>query len=205
MNASAPPLDRSIAFALLAAGRGSRFGGGKIDAMLGAKPVWRWAADTADAAGFATRILIVGEDDRGAGTVGDGWSIAVNPDPQAGVAGSIKLACSHAAKHRRLVIALADMPFVERKHFRALALADGVAFTRYPSGQDGVPAAFPRDDFGKLETLEGDRGAASLPWGAGRASISPRASESLIDIDTREQLEMARAMLSARPADDVSG
>lgn len=200
MSVSAPPLDPSVTFALLAAGSSTRFGdSGKLDAVLGHKPLWRWAAEAAVAAGFMTRMLIVSSDLKGsASAVSEGWSIAVNPDPAAGISGSIKLACAQAAACKRLVIALADMPFVESDHLRILALGNGVSFTRYPSGRDGVPAAFPRTTFAVLRTLQGDRGAASHPWDLNISSIKPRSPDSLIDVDTPEQLERAGAILAAR-------
>ena len=193
MNGSVPPLDPSIAFALLAAGGAMRFGGGKLDARLGGRPLWRWAADTAERAGFTTRILILGEAPEPRAPAPEGWSVVFNPDSHCGIASSIRTACAAAAASRRLVIGLGDMPLVERNHLRALALAEGVAFTRYPAGGEGVPAGFPRDAFPRLGELEGDRGAASLDWGPRRIAISPGSPGSLLDIDTPEDLDRARA------------
>ncbi len=197
MNASAPPLDPSIAFALLAAGRSQRFGGGKLEAVLNGKPLWRWAADTAEVAGFATRFLIVPAPPKPE-TAAEGWTIAVNANADAGIATSISLACSLATDCRRVVIGLADMPFVEPDHLRVLAMAEGVAFTRYPSCREGVPASFPREAFARLANLQGDRGAATIDWAADRAAIAPTSPASLIDIDTPQDLERARAQLMAR-------
>jgi molybdenum cofactor cytidylyltransferase len=198
MNAFVPALDPSIAFALLAAGGATRFGGGKLDAMLCAKPLWRWAADTAETAGFATRVLIVGGHSRLEAPVPAGWSVVSNPNAQSGIASSIRAACSAAAGCRRLVIGLGDMPLIERDHLRALALAEGVVFTRYSSDREGVPAGFSRNAFTKLAHLEGDHGAASLDWGPGRIAISPRSPDSLLDIDTPQDLDRARVQIMAR-------
>lgn len=194
MSASAPPLDPSIAFALLAAGRSKRFGGGKLQAMLGDKPLWRWAADTAEAAGFVTRFLIVAEPPL---PEAEGWRIAVNSDADIGIATSIALACSLARGCRKLVFGLADMPLVEPAHLRALAMANGVAFTCYPSGGEGVPAGFPSAAFASLGSLQGDRGAAGMDWGVDKITVAPASPDSLLDIDTPQNLERARARLRA--------
>ncbi len=186
-------------FAMLAAGGAARFGGGKLARTLVDKPLWHWVADTAAAAGFVQRICIVRDGWAPAREMQAlGWSVVVNPDAEAGIASSLKLACTAAVACRRLVIALADMPFITSDHFRTLALSEGVAFTRYPSGRFGVPAAFPHDAFRKLAMLEGDRGATSINWGPGRAAIAPASPEALIDIDTPDDLVRAHTMLARR-------
>ena len=199
MSDSAPSLEPSIMFAMLAAGGATRFGGGKLTRTLADKPLWQWAANTAVVAGFIQRICIVRDDSAPAREMQAlGWSVIVNPDAQAGIASSIKLACSAAAACRRLVIALADMPFITSDHLRALAVSNEAAFTRYPSGHIGVPAAFPQQAFRKLSLLEGDRGAAGLDWGPGMVAIAPSSPDTLIDVDTPDDLNCARAMLARR-------
>ena len=192
-SASAPPLDHSIAFALLAAGGAERFGGGKLRADLGGRPLWRWAADSAEVAGFVTRFLITSEADapllEGAA---EGWSVHVNHHAHEGMASSIRAAGQLAAPCARLVIGLADMPFVEPAHLRELALGTGVAFTRYPAGREGVPAAFPTACFAALEKLRGDRGAAALDWNADRTALPPPTPETLFDVDILADLDQAR-------------
>ncbi len=186
-------------FALLAAGGATRFGGAKLDQTLGGKPLWRWSADAAAAAGFGPGICIVREDWASACELQTlGWSVLVNPDAGTGIASSIKLAVAASEKCQRLVIALADMPFVTSDHLRQLAASDEVAFTRYPSGRLGVPAAFPRDAFAKLGTLYGDRGAASLDWGLNVVAITPASQDTLIDVDTPDDLLRAQTILERR-------
>lgn len=188
-------LDPSIAFALLAAGRSSRFGGNKLAMDLGGKPLWHWAAEAAEAAGFLTRFLIVPPSPIAA-MARDGWTVATNPDAATGMASSISCAATLAARHRRLVIGLADMPFVGTALLRKLALADGPAFTRYPLGKDGVPAAFPADLLPRLHQLEGDEGAARLDWGSTRESVVPVMPAETIDLDTPADLQRARAHMA---------
>lgn len=186
-------------FALLAAGGATRFGGEKLATNLADKPVWSWAVNAAAAAGFIDRICIVREDWAPAREMQAlGWSVVVNPEADTGMASSIKLACTAAGVCRRLVISLADMPFVTSDHLRILALAEGVAFTRYPSGKIGVPAAFPRDVLRKLATLQGDRGAAGLDWGSDLTTVTPDSPDTLIDVDTPDDLARASALLARR-------
>ena len=199
-SGSAPPLDRSIAFALLASGGARRFGGGKLFADLGGRPLWRWATDTAEVAGFGPRFLIASERDAPVWEhEAEGWTICVNRDAAEGIASSIRAACRVAAQCRRLVIGLADMPFVDPAHLRTLASAKGAAFTRYPSGREGVPAAFPSDCFAALDELRGDRGAAALSWAGRRAILQPPSQHTLFDVDTAEDLDRARGLVRLTP------
>ena len=197
-NACAPSLDASIAFALLAAGSADRFGSRKLLADLGGRPLWRWAAANAERAGFKTRLLIVpascywSESDRA-----DGWSLCVNSAPEEGMASSIRVACEAAGSCHRLVIALADMPFIEPSHLRRLAVSEHAVFTRYPNGRNGVPASFPRARFGSLATIQGDRGAGALAWAENAASMAPASHVSLMDIDTANDLARARKLIDA--------
>lgn len=197
MNGCAPNSDRRVAFALLAAGRGVRFGAGKLGADLCGRPLWRWAADSAMSAGF-DMLHVVTNDPAIAGDCGAlGWSVHPNPAAGSGIASSIRIAAMAAAQADVLIVALADMPFIEPGHLRALAGAGGVAFTRQPDGGWGVPAVFPRAAGERLAALEGDRGAASLDW-PGAEAIDAPSPRALFDVDTPDELRRARELALGR-------
>lgn len=185
--------DPQPAFALLAAGSGQRFGGRKLTADLGGKPLWRWAADSAVSAGLR-ELHIVTNDMQIAHQAGAiGWSVHSNDAVDEGVASSIRIAVRAAASASSLVVALADMPFIEPAHFLRLASTTGVAFTAQPDGRAGVPAAFSSINYAKLAALTGNRGAAGLSWPG--STILPAASpDSVFDVDTAADLEQARAI-----------
>lgn len=191
----APALPPSIALVLLAAGSGSRFGGAKQVALLAGRPLWTHAAAAAEAAGFATRIIVVPE---GLPIEAAGWRTVVNAQAASGIASSIAAGLGAAGEAERVVFALADMPWVDDGHLRALALARGVVFTAQPDGRRGIPAAFPRDAFARLLTLSGDRGAAALDWPA--STTLAAASASLRDIDTPPDLARAEGAHMRKPA-----
>ncbi|WP_066553311.1 nucleotidyltransferase family protein [Croceicoccus bisphenolivorans] len=187
---NAPPLPPSIAFVLLAAGRGERFGGRKTTALLGDIPLWRHAASAADAAGFSNRIVVMREE--GAFGPLDEWNACINADANAGIASTIRAGIAAAGEAERIVFALADMPFVEPAHLRALAIGDGVIFTAQADGGKGIPAAFPRASFARLCQLSGDRGAGAITWPA-FTLLEPADPSSLRDIDTLADLQAARS------------
>ena len=167
-------------------------GWGKLGAKIGAIPLIRWSAEAANRAGFRTRVLIVASASApDYGLDSEGWEIVVNSEAETGLASSIRAAASHACNRDRLVLGLADMPFISAGHLRRIATAKGVIFTRYPSGRNGVPAGFDRPDLNRLQAVQGDAGAATLGWTGANAILPPTENE-LFDVDTPQDLEVAR-------------
>lgn len=196
-NASAPLSDSRVSFALLAAGRGRRYGPGKLTADLCGRPVWRWAVDSACEAGFADIRVVTNDPHIAADCARRGWEMVANPDAETGIASSLRLAAWGASPDGTAIIALADMPFIEPAHLRHLATTGTTAFTRYPEGHAGVPAAFTAEDRQRLFALTGDRGAASLEWPDAKF-VAPPSAASLLDIDTPATLVRAREIAIRR-------
>ncbi len=197
MSNCTPPLDPDIAIVLLAAGRARRFGGDKLSAPCAGMALALWAMRAAGEAGFATRLIVV-QSPAPAFAVADGWTIVENPAPEDGLASSLRMGVRAAASARRIVVALADMPLIEARHLRALALADGSVFTAYPGWRAGVPAAFPVAIFPRLLSLEGDRGAMAIAAAIAHTTLDPDDPRSLIDVDTPAALAAASAQLARR-------
>lgn len=196
-NASAPLSERPVSFALLAAGRGQRYGAGKLTADLCGRPVWRWAVDSACAAGIADIRVVTNDPRIAADCARQGWEAVANPHADTGIASSLRLAARGGAPDGTVIVALADMPFVEAAHLRRLAAMGRTAFTRYPSSHAGVPAAFTPEGRQRLSALTGDRGAASLDWPDAEI-VPPPSATSLLDIDTPAALDRAREVALRR-------
>ncbi len=188
--------DDGAAIALLAAGQGRRFGGAKLDAECAGRPLGSWAARCAEAAGFARRIVVVG--DPPPAFVGDldGWTVVANPDAASGLSSSVRRAAGSAGASTRLVIALADMPLLRPAHLARLRACAGIAFTAYPDGGRGVPAGFPRRCFDRLAQLR--TGAAEAEWGEDAALVAPEHAGDLGDVDRPEDLARVALLLNAR-------
>lgn len=172
--------------ALLAAGSATRFGGGKLDAPLRGKPLGAWALDRARAAGWPLMVIA------GAKTPGFAQDCAIltNPDAARGMGTSIRLAARAAreAGAQRLLVMLADMPFVSEETLGALADAPRTAACAYPDGTMGPPACFTANLYPLLEGLPPDKGAQGvLRQVVDLVRITPPPQE-LADIDTREDL-----------------
>jgi molybdenum cofactor cytidylyltransferase len=179
-----------VAGVLLAAGRGTRFGGNKLEAMLGGRMLGLHAAQTLAELGCGYRFAV--HDPRNAALAtalsGEGFALIDNQTPEAGLSHSLALAAraAQATAAELLLVCLADMPFVTADHLRAVidAGVDNVV-TSAVGDAHMPPALFPRNLWATLAELTGDQGARALLRGAiavgGTAAI-------LADIDTRADL-----------------
>lgn len=190
--------ERGVLVALLAAGQATRFGGGKLDADCGGKPLGMWAVEAAEEVQFATRMIVVPGHIPAFANDLKGWRLTLNPAPDEGLAGSVRIAAREARGYARLVVALADMPLIEAAHLRAIANSDTIAFTAYPEGRRGVPAGFPARCFETLADLTGS--AAQQDWDENVTLLAPASSAALIDVDTPEDLSRVESLLAAKDA-----
>lgn len=188
--------DGALLIAVLAAGGATRFGGGKLDAVLAGKAVGQWVLDAVAAAGLEPGVIVVGANVP-AFAAASAWPLLVNQRAGDGLGTSLALAAA-AAQGRALLVLLADMPLVDPAHLRALAAADGSAATRYPGGKAGVPALIGPALLAELAALAGDAGAgALLSTRADVALLDPPAGM-LLDVDTAADLARAEAGLKGR-------
>lgn len=181
------------AVAVLAAGLGKRFGGDKLEATCAGKPLGRWAIEAVEAAELGPGTIITGPEWV---TFAEGWTRAINPEPEAGLGSSLALAARLALGRgtESLLILLADMPLVTPVHLRDLAARAAPAATRYPEGHAGVPALLDRALLVRAAGLTGDRGAGALLLGVALLDPPPG---TLRDVDTPEDLaEVERQLLT---------
>jgi len=186
----------TTALVLLAAGRGTRFGGRKLAATLGERPLAHHSASVFTAFPFARRYVIGGYDTPRLEDFGF-RHLALDP-PGAPISQSIRIAAMAAmdAGVDAMLIALADMPLVPAIHIRDLLAAfDGDRMATRVAGTVLPPAIFGRGHFVDLTRLEGDRGAGRL---LRDAPTVPLAEEDALDVDTWEDLERARVLLAER-------
>ena len=176
--------------AVLAAGRASRFGGGKLDADLGGRPVGQWVLDAVAAAGLAPGVIVVPAAVPGFADAAPGWGLLPNPRAAAGLGTSVSAAAQEAARRgaARLLVLLADMPLLDPGHVRALFESAAPAATRYPRDTPGVPVVLPADLFPELAGITGDRGAAAVLRGRADVTLVDPPPGMLADIDRPEDL-----------------
>lgn len=181
--------------AVLAAGLGTRFGGGKLDADCAGKPLGRWALEAVVAAGLAPGIVVVGPRAPGF-ALASGWALLTNPHPAGGLGGSVALAAEAALmQHRDLLLLLADMPLVAPDYLRQFTAQAGASATRYPDGRAGVPAKLQLSALPEIARLAGERGAARLLAGMDGLKLLDPPAEMLADVDNPQDLATVAALL----------
>lgn len=180
---SAEPAGRPaahLAAVVLAAGAGTRFGGGKVRALLDGRPLVAHVLAAARAAGVGRLVLVLGRDavDVRASLLSDdpgalaGILVAVNPAPERGMASSLRVGLAAAAAApppAGVVILLGDQPRVRPGVVAALGAAataaspDALAVA--PAyADDGAPnpvVVLPAG-WAAAAALDGDRGLGPL-------------------------------------------
>jgi molybdenum cofactor cytidylyltransferase len=180
----------NITAVLLAAGRGTRFGGNKLEAMLGDAMLGLHAARTLAAMDFGALFAVHDPAHTKLATAlrAEGFTLIDNDAPDAGLSHSLALATAAAlaTDADAMLICLADMPFVTTDHLRTLIGVGGNRVVASATGDARMPPAlFPRAFWPTLATLSGDAGARTILRGAITVQAAP---DMLADIDTRADL-----------------
>lgn len=177
------------AILLLAAGAGRRFGGSKLLADAGGRPLLRHATDLALQLHAQPRVVLGADAERLRPLLPDGVVPIIHPGWAEGLGSSL------AAGIRALpddcpgvLVLLADQPALRVATLRELIARwqrdpAQVCCARY-AGQPGVPALFPRRLFDELAALSGDRGAKPILRREADSEQQFDMPEAGIDIDT---------------------
>ena len=155
---------------LLAAGRGSRFGGNKLEAMLGDTMLGLHAARTLVGTGCGHLFAVHNPAHAAlaAALIGEEFTLIDNQNADAGLSHSLALAAKAAltTDASALLICLADMPLVTGDHLSSLLAAHRAhpdwIIASQADGTRSPPAIFPRAMWGMLASLDGDAGARGL-------------------------------------------
>lgn len=182
--------------AVLGAGAASRMGGGKLGRDLGGRPLGMWALSAAQALKAGVILVAPPQAPTWLDCSGQDVEVITNPQAASGMASSLMLAAQVAIQRQagRLLVMLADMPFVRTETLSALldrTLPDEVTACRYRDGRLGPPACFGGERLSALASLSGDAGARYLLNQPGFAKSIGVAKTELLDIDTIQDLERA--------------
>lgn len=200
-----------LAALVLAAGTASRFGGGKVRALLGGRPLLAYVLAAARAAGAERTVVVLGrdaEDVRSALLADDaaafrGVLIAVNPAPERGLASSLRLGLAAAAHPSPaggsvaagVLVLLGDQPRVRPDVIRALVEAAAAAspdtiavVPAYAADGAPNPVLLLRAGLALGRDAEGDRGLGPLLAAAPGRVVRVAVAGSNPDVDTPADL-----------------
>ena len=182
----------SVAVAVLAAGRGVRFGGDIPKPLLpfaGSTLVTR-SLQTAQASGLAPVVCVV-SDDRVAAAAPAGIEVARNAAPERGIASSLHAALILLRAYSEVdavVIGLADQPLVGAEAYRRVAASDAPLAVATYGGENGNPVRIARTLWGEALALDGDEGARVLVRRHGAVKVVCDGTGEPTDVDTPEDL-----------------
>jgi molybdenum cofactor cytidylyltransferase len=183
-----------VAIVILAAGHARRFGSDKLMADLDGAPMGVRAARVLLGIPAAAHFAVCQPKAAIALHYADlGYTRVENSNADLGLSASLHLAVAAAAKTKAqaLLIALADMPFIDAAHIRALiAACDGAIIASSDGGQSMPPAIFPRANWPLLLEAQGDAGARHI---LARARNLAAPIGSLRDIDTPYDLAASKS------------
>lgn len=209
------------AIVLVASGLSRRFGRqDKMLAQLGGQPLVEHAARAITDLHPITRVAVCPANRPAIGErLIDRFVIAVNKKPKDGLGHSIALGAQVALQFKpdAIMVCMGDMPFVEPWLLDALTrrLAEGGADIVHAGASNRLhpPTVFGRNCFDRLASLDGDDGAKSLMRASDLRVVAFAApAPVLLDVDTREDLDLAQRQLAIRvrhyatqPNEDDSG
>lgn len=191
---SAPP---RVGAVVLAAGAGSRFGGGKLLASLDGRPILQHVLDRVAAAGLAQTVVVMGADQDAveASMAWRGEDRVRNPDPGRGLSSSVRLGVEALDPDiDRALIVLGDQPSLPDGVIEALVAQPSdpgrpIVVPVYQGDRGRNPVLLDRAAFVDATAgLHGDRGLG--PWIAEHAELVrevPVAGANP-DVDTRDDL-----------------
>lgn len=154
---------------VLAAGRGTRFGGPKVTALLRGTPVVRHVVDRLQEGGLAPIVVVCAPGDASvrAAVDGSGVTLVENPVRDEGLSASLRLGVeSLPGTVDGFVVALGDQPLIDPEVIRRMlgAWRDSNAAAVVPEYLDGRgnPVLFDNTMRRHLVALTGDAGARDL-------------------------------------------
>ena len=189
-----------IAAIILAAGASRRLGEPKqlvrLDNTESGETLLERAVRTAREAALSPIIVVLGADHPlilARSSLGDAVPV-INDQWQEGMASSIRLGIRTcrliAGSAEGILLMSCDQPAVTAQHLGLLTSRATIAASEY-AGRKGIPAYFPAAHYETLLALHGDTGARDLL----REAYCVKLPHGELDIDTRANLERARALI----------
>lgn len=187
-----------VAAIVLAAGTGSRFGGGKLLARLDGRPILQHVLDALAEAGIEDPFVVLGDDAEALEAVVN-WRAARrarNPDPDRGLAGSLRIGWRAATRAARspaaVLVVLGDQPRLAPAVIRALVAqprdpARPVVIARHADGARN-PVRLEPEAASLVEAATGDRGLGPLIDAHPELVREIEVAASNPDVDAREDL-----------------
>ncbi len=184
-----------IGLILMASGAGSRFGGNKLFADVGGRPLVDRAMDAYPPALFSRATVVSCYPALLTLAEAKGYHTKLNQWSDEGISASIRLGMEEMAGTDGVVFAVCDQPWLTVQSVQRLLAAfeaqpDQIAALSW-GGRRGNPCLFPPAFYRELSTLTGDRGGGAVIRAHPEALLLVTAADprELRDVDTPGDLE----------------
>lgn len=178
---------------IMASGLGRRFGGNKLMAELGGKPVVQWALDAAKGV-FSKVVVVTRHADVAALCEAQGITMVLHELPYR--SDTVRLGLEALGDVGHCLFLPGDQPFVTKESLLSLVLAAQNSNDIWQLG-GASPAIFPKWAFEELKSLPQGKGGNVLVKRYGAKHL-PAEEIELLDIDTQEALEQSMRKLHER-------
>jgi CTP:molybdopterin cytidylyltransferase MocA len=183
---------------VLAAGAGTRFGGGKQLALLDGRPLLEHAvrAITSAPVGRVIVVLGAGAEDVLAGVDLHGAEPLICERWSEGQSASLACGLAELASCEAVVVTLGDQPRISPHAIRRVIASrgDGAVAVRATYGSaPGHPALLERELFDRLRDVSGDHGARNLLMSVRTREVPCDDLGNGTDVDTPSELDALRA------------
>jgi CTP:molybdopterin cytidylyltransferase MocA/SAM-dependent methyltransferase len=184
---------------VLAAGAGSRFGGGKLLATIAGRAVLQHVLDALADAGVGESVVVLGQDAERIEAAIE-WGSArrvVNPDPERGLSSSLQVGFATIGEDAGgVLVALGDQPLVSATVIRALLEAPEkrgrpIVVPVYADDRGRNPVLVRRPAFRLVGEASGDRGLGPVLEAHPELVSEIAADGTNPDVDTPEDLARA--------------
>jgi CTP:molybdopterin cytidylyltransferase MocA/SAM-dependent methyltransferase len=181
---------------VLAAGAGSRFGGGKLLATIGGRPVLQHVLDALAAAGVEEVVVVLGSDAAAVQTAiaWRGERRVVNPAPERGLSSSLHVGFEAIGPAAGCVlVTLGDQPLVSVEVVRSLLVAPvtpdrPIVVPAYSDERGRNPVLLRPAAFALVAEAAGDRGLGPILAAHPELIMEIPAAGSNVDVDTPADL-----------------
>ena len=192
-----------IGCALLAAGAGKRFGGGKLLYKIDGEPMIARAMKLYTSIPFAAQVCVTRTEVQEIQSLAqeNGFAVVINPDPERGVGTSVSIATAALLRHEPdldgILYAVSDQPYLTPDSVNKLIAAFAAKPERIASlgfGENrGNPAIFPKDLLNELMELTQDVGGGAIirRYSERLMLVEAGSARELADVDTREATQQA--------------
>lgn len=194
---TAPRREPRLALVLLAAGRGERFGGGKLTYEYGGQTLIGRALSAVPEGVFSKRVCVASDAAVAAAAAEAGFTVVTNKHPERGISSSIRLGIGRCSAEAYMFM-VADQPRLTAGTVEALAsfyraAPEKLAAAGY-DGRRGNPCVFPEKYVDELWRLPGDEGGSRVIAAHENELRLMQAADpaELWDVDTREDIPEAQ-------------